>query len=144
MSCHLYSEWKPKVIFSHAINCLLAPPCGHLSLLVHNTVWRKPIIAHLMVHVNSRNITLGTGSYTLPVDIWPAGTSDNVAKKLTPWENPTLSSQLILFVIRYHWYRYFNPHENLRTKRSPFAPLRGWHKPGILESIKLTNWAFWQ
>jgi hypothetical protein len=57
-----------KVIFSHAINCVLAPPCGHLWPLVHNTVNIKPIIAHLLVHVNYWNITSGTGSYTLPVN----------------------------------------------------------------------------
>jgi hypothetical protein len=61
-------EWKPKMIFSHAINCLLAALCSHLWPLVHNTVFRKPIIAHLLVHEIHWNITSSTGIYTLPVN----------------------------------------------------------------------------
>jgi hypothetical protein len=85
--------------------------------LVYNTVSRKLIFAHLLVHLNHRNITSGTGSCTLPVNFLPASTSDNVAKNNPPWDNPSLSSQ-------HFCYHHFNSHEKPRTKRSFFALTR--------------------
>jgi hypothetical protein len=94
------------LVSSFVINSPLAPPCGHLWPVLHNTVSRKSIIVHLMVHVNHWNITSGTGSYTLPVNFDLPVRHENS----TPVEN---SFWVSLFDF---WYHFCNSHENPRTK----------------------------